>query len=1097
MTGTVPQGRSALHRGGRLLRFVVGIALGLTIATAAGIALLAWRLSQGPLELPWLAREIAAQATAEAEGRTVTVGSATLAWEGLGAVDRPLDIRLSDVRVRARDGTTEIALPEAAVSLSLRRLVLGEIAPRSILLRRPRLSLVRAEDGSVSVAFVGEAEGAPGDAGVAHDLLEDLTHPERDGSRFGRFARLRIEQARLEIIDHALGTIWHVPDATIDVVRRPEGGLSLAADLHVTLGENSMRAAITGGWTGAGLELDVDATPVRPAVLAQTIPALAPLAGLDAPVATRLTLRLDPQFRPRGADLSLTIGAGTATLPEATVAFERGALRGGWDGTAATVQEMTLRLADAGGHAGPTIRLSGEGQQRQDGTYGADLRVQVDAVPLAALPALWPQGVAANPRVWMVENLTDGTARDLTLTAQLTVPADRDLDRIDLVSLSGQGRAEQVTVHWLQPVPPLTGVDGEITFTKSEVTIHSRGGGTGPIRAGDARILVTGLDAADQFLRVEAPLSGPVPAVLDLLRHPRLKLFEKRPLDLRNPGGQVAAQLIVVLPMIKDLDLDTLQIEAAGKLSDVRLGAIVLGRDLDSGAFDFSVDPDGLKLSGTARVGGIQARLSVEEDFRSGPPTQVVSRQSVSTKTDAHNFAGFGFDPAPYLTGPVALDVQAQARRNGQLSVALKADLGEARLAIDDLAWQKPAGRPARAEATVALAGERITGIDPIRLDGDGISVRGRATATREGGLERIVFDQVQLGDNRLSGEVALASGNRPLAATIRGQQLDLSARFGRRRPAEAQPPEPETPGPPYEVDIRLDRVQFGPQRLLHGVAMTLRSDGRLISQARATGRTAAQGGAFELTLAPQDGRRTLRVTAADAGALLRTFDILDRMQGGTLTVSAAYDDSKPGRPLSGTAEIAEFAIRDAPGIAKLMQAMTLYGLVEALRTDGLHFAQLVAPFSLTEDALALGESRAFSASLGLTATGRIDLARQRTDITGTIVPAYFFNSLLGHIPLIGRLFSPEQGSGLFAARYTVRGPLDDPEVAINPLSALTPGFLRGLFGILDGGNNNAAPARNGVPPPAAATATPPAAPAPAGRPAPTMPQTQPDGGGG
>ncbi|MBN8909447.1 MAG: hypothetical protein J0H99_23280, partial [Rhodospirillales bacterium] len=321
MTGTVPQRRSAWRRGGRLLRFLVGITLGLTVASAAGIGFLAWRLSQGPLELPWLAREIAAQATAEADGRTVTVGRATLAWEGLGAVDRPLDIRLSDVRVRAPDGVTEIAIPEAAISLSLRRLVLGEIAPRSILLRRPRLSLVRAEDGSVSVAFAGGAEGAqPGDAGVAHDLLEDLTRPEGDASRFGRFGRLRIEQAVLEIVDHALGTVWHVPDATIDVVRRPEGGLSLAADLRVTLGDTSLRSAITGGWTSAGLELDIDATPVRPAALAHAIPALAGLAALDAPMATRLTLRLDPRFQPHGADVALTIGAGTATLPEATIA---------------------------------------------------------------------------------------------------------------------------------------------------------------------------------------------------------------------------------------------------------------------------------------------------------------------------------------------------------------------------------------------------------------------------------------------------------------------------------------------------------------------------------------------------------------------------------------------------------------------------------------------------------------------------------------------------------------------------------------------------------------------------------------------------------
>jgi hypothetical protein len=79
---------------------------------------------------------------------------------------------------------------------------------------------------------------------------------------------------------------------------------------------------------------------------------------------------------------------------------------------------------------------------------------------------------------------------------------------------------------------------------------------------------------------------------------------------------------------------------------------------------------------------------------------------------------------------------------------------------------------------------------------------------------------------------------------------------------------------------------------------------------------------------------------------------------------------------------------------------------------------------------------------------GRLDLDNDTADLQGTIVPAYFFNSLLGNVPLVGRLFSPERGGGVFAARYSLKGKLDDPDVAVNPLSALTPGFLRGVFGI-------------------------------------------------
>ncbi|MDH3596031.1 MAG: hypothetical protein OEM93_14410, partial [Rhodospirillales bacterium] len=72
-------------------------------------------------------------------------------------------------------------------------------------------------------------------------------------------------------------------------------------------------------------------------------------------------------------------------------------------------------------------------------------------------------------------------------------------------------------------------------------------------------------------------------------------------------------------------------------------------------------------------------------------------------------------------------------------------------------------------------------------------------------------------------------------------------------------------------------------------------------------------------------------------------------------------------------------------------------------------------------------------------------------DLEGTIVPAYTFNRILGAIPILGRILTGGEGEGLFAFTYEMKGALDDPEVSVNPLSALAPGFLRGLFGGIDG----------------------------------------------
>jgi hypothetical protein len=203
------------------------------------------------------------------------------------------------------------------------------------------------------------------------------------------------------------------------------------------------------------------------------------------------------------------------------------------------------------------------------------------------------------------------------------------------------------------------------------------------------------------------------------------------------------------------------------------------------------------------------------------------------------------------------------------------------------------------------------------------------------------------------------------------------------------------------------------------------------------------------MTIAPNSPTsRLLTVTAADGGAWLRGLDLVASVEGGRLSAKGNYDDTTPEHILSATAEMEDFRVRGAMALGKLLQAMTFYGLVDVMSGSGLNFYRLVAPFQVDDDGLLLKDARAFSSSLGLTAKGRIDPNGERLDIEGTIVPAYFFNSLLGQIPLIGKLFSPEKGGGLFAARYTLRGLASDPSVFVNPLSVVTPGFLREVFGI-------------------------------------------------
>ncbi|MFN7001436.1 MAG: hypothetical protein ACK4ST_15640, partial [Elioraea tepidiphila] len=138
-----------IRASGRWLRRLLGFALAFAVFVTLAAGMFAWRLAQGPLSVPPLARMLENRAAEDGLGVRLTIGEATLVWEGFGeAVDRPLDIRLTDVRALDADGASVAEIPEGSVSLGLRALLLGRLEPRAIELRRVRLTLMRAEDGT-------------------------------------------------------------------------------------------------------------------------------------------------------------------------------------------------------------------------------------------------------------------------------------------------------------------------------------------------------------------------------------------------------------------------------------------------------------------------------------------------------------------------------------------------------------------------------------------------------------------------------------------------------------------------------------------------------------------------------------------------------------------------------------------------------------------------------------------------------------------------------------------------------------------------------------------------------------------------------------
>ncbi|MDR3534269.1 MAG: DUF3971 domain-containing protein [Rhodopila sp.] len=1077
----------------QLLNLAVFAVLAAVVAAGVGVTLLGWRLSKGPLDLPWLAHRIEATVNADDNATHLGIGSAALAWEGFrDGFDRPLDIRLQDVVVSDAAGTRLVSVPAANVSLSLLGLLSGRIQPLGIVIDRPRIRVLRSADGAISLDLGSRSDAtdsqddgaatatvqrpeARSDIDFLGGLLAAFARPagydlRRGHSRFDQLRHVHIADASILVVDHQLQATWGVPRAEVELTRDAASAVAGRANLTVTLGEETARVSIAADLPANGTSTHIHATttPVVPAALARATASLAPLCAFNGPVGADVVADLGPTLALEHAWIKMQFGAGDLHMGAAIVPVADGVVVASGD-----AQEITLESAQLAfrGHDGGAISvLSAEGTlQRQSDRLHTDFRLLLDQVSFADLPKIWPPSVGGDTRDWITGNITAGTARNGHVEAQIDVQPD--FSDATLSSVRGTLDADGLTVHWLRPIPPIDQGVAQLRILDPdtlEIAVQSgrqrpaggkttRAAGAGGLMLRGGMVRITGITQPEQKAAIEADIAGPLADAIAVLRSPRLHLLDTGSVDLKDASGQTSAKLSITLPLKRQVTMDTVAIAAQVHLDAAHLGGIVAGRDLDQGVLDMKFNNDGMTIAGKATIATIPTRLDVAMDFRAGPPSQVLQTVNVVGRPTVAQLTFAGLNPDGVFTGGTA-GVQATLveRRDGQGQLKVSADLADAALRLDLAGWIKPAGTAAQASAAARLNHDRLVEINQIRLTGGGVQLQANA-AFAGGKVTVLQINQLTLGGTSAKGSVRFpATAGGAIVARVSGTIVDLSSRLSNPAPADQKAASGRVsfdtaasdhpPGQPWAIDVRFERAIMANGQTFDGLVLHAEDNGTRLTRVRFDVHARPKE-PITLEIAPSPGGRRLTAKASDVGRLLGALAVTQTIQGGRLSVTSTFDDQRAGQPLSGSAAIEDFRIRNAPAFAKLLQGMTLYGLVKTLSGPGLHFTRLIAPFRLTASVLEFRDARAFSPSLGLTAKGQIDLANARADVDGTVVPAYFFNSLLGRLPLIGKLLSPEKGGGLFAANYSVRGSLSDPSVSVNPLSAVTPGFLRGLFG--------------------------------------------------
>ena len=1129
-----------------------------TLAVAVLLSLVAlWRLTTAPVRLDFISSHIETALTDSERGLFARVGHTELIWAG---ARRAIEFHAYDLRVLNRDGVTVAAFPDFAVRLSLRALVQGVIAPTVVEVVGARIRLVRGADGNITFAQQGprsdEAETEADFSEVLPSIVEQLLSDPAVDRPLSFLTAVRIVRGRVLVDDQRLKLVWRAPVADIEL-RRDSAGLAGDIALVVEVGESQAR--LSGEFLyprdGDRIEASGRFVGLRSEALIPLVPGLQPLSGLTMAFDGALAASLTGDGRIESLRFEVAGANGRLEAPEIfaeALELRRVELRGLVNGVAGRIDidGLSVQLG-AAETPGPEISASASLVASEEG-FGGDLSIGVEAaitgLDISKLARYWPLPVKPARR-WVLKNIVHGKLDELRVQTALHLPNGR-IDEAELRRLDGTMSYHDLEVHYWRPMPPGTGISGTAVFDQKAITFTPRSARLTELQVASGTVQIVGLGVGKEAVDIDLNIGGPLRAALELLDHERLGLIRELGIDPAGTDGRFAGNVKFLIPIHGPTTLDTIEVSAAVDLEQTTIRRFLLGRDATEGRFSLTVDKTAMEVRGPLRFAGVPMDIVWNESFTAEAALRSALEARIPRIDDAGR-AALGLHFAPYLEGPIAVDLTYTSDQSRRGRLLAKADLEGAEMTLPQLYWDKPAGVKGRVEVALGLAAQKLILIEGFDIEAGSLRARGTGRFDDVGGniaalaLDDLRFDEshltsvtvdwlgegtaVHIGGGTIDAapflggddarqpptpepqEAAEEAGDTDATATVESTTESEKPDTRRNQPSDRAPKrrldreprtEPRVFAPFALLAPRLDAIYFDPDHYLESVDLELRR-GRggwhrigveaLVPRKFWSPEWAPDGGDRELRggtdrpgestvvedVSPpkepspspppepplrrlridyrplDDGRYHLVFESNDMGAALRALGKFETIHGGRVAIVGESDGPLPNSPLEARIEARDYVLVQAPALARLLTVASLTGIYDALSGEGIRFNRLVGEFTLTDGIMETDLLRAFGSSLGLTVRGKVDFDEALVDLEGTVVPAYSVNRILGSIPLLGPLLTGGEGEGLLAVTYQMTGELDDPEVSVNPLAVLAPGFLRALFSgsIGDGGD--------------------------------------------
>jgi hypothetical protein len=658
---------------------------------------------------------------------------------------------------------------------------------------------------------------------------------------------------------------------------------------------------------------------------------------------------------------------------------------------------------------------------------------------------LWPMWVAPATRSWVVGRLARGNVLGGTFkVVHGAGPMGSDWapagtgDRVSF-ALESANIELQVAKGWpaLEMPRGLLRVEGHsVEFTAPEATMSAADGRKLSLK-GSFSIDLNEPMPRTGLLALKG--QGPLTLALEMLDQNAQRALQEGGITLAGIEGKLDANVNVKLPLTPQLELRNSVVEGWLRVSDGKMRN-VLG-SYDAQGVNLVVDLSAAAAEAKAEflVKGVPAKATWQRVFDAPadrqPPLRIIAT------LDNNERAQLGLDINDLVQGSVGVDIAVEHDARGERHVHVSADLTNAELFLESLAWYKPRGRPAAFEFDLAKGSVYPTELRNVKLYGENLAVAGWMGAGADFRVREFRFPQFSLNVVTSFEAHGKLRADNVWEVSAKGPVYDGKDLFQSFFDVNIAPDKGAKQRPGVDLRAEIETVVGFYETSLRGVRLSMQKRAGKMTQLEVRG-TLAPNKQFEAGLRHEPGRpRLLVAKSSDAGQTFKLVGFYPHAVGGDMSLEVNLDGQ-------GVAE--RTGILTASRFHVLGDTISVQNLPNSdspsrrnVVRERFEFDVLRAPFSVGHGQFVLDNASIQGPLVSATMVGKLDFRTRMLQVGGTFTPLSTLNKMFSEIPLFGELLTGPKREGVFAINYALQGGLENPQLIVNPFSAVTPGITR------------------------------------------------------